>query len=1172
MFFKVACAQLPDYHLQLFDYASGILPNEIIGLTRDNEKMLWILYENQIQRFDGKEMQNFKLPGQMRSILCDDAGNIWVSSRTAVYKLSWVGGTFLEVYIDKAAEKRSIGPLLLLNDKRIWLMVSNGFYQYNAGKEMFEPTDGFKINFEDLEANNCAIIDDHIFVNNSKCFYRIKVAGAQVDSIPISNVDFYGLWALSTDSVLISAKQAPFVRWGNFASKKITEGEIDHVDDHFFSVRSAAAISESKFLVAASNGLLEYNKSTRRFNKLRFFLNGRDFSTNEFATHIYCDSDGYVWLATTEGIAKFSATRQLMGLMKIRQLNNELSVNIDNVRQMIRDNDDNLWFATGYGFVSWQKDKANWQYFPPSESTEKLSHESVRGLAYDGKYLILGPTNKGVWLFDTKTHQYKRPNYESPEIKTLIERDFINYITPLKNGNFIVCARNAAYLLTGKTYLLTKINTLPADRGTTNFALENKDGIIWFGTEKGVMCLDASLNFLSRSVLEKNQSNFVTTGHILADDSFLFSYTRGLFVANYQNSEIGIHKKTSAFDNVKISILYEDSGNVIWAGSENGIYRYDPSNSKINLFDRSDNIQGYGFNSLCWLRDANGIIYYGGLNGINYWHPETLYSPSQSFEAYITKAAVNNKPYSMYVFNNIQPVQYSGNSISASFGSVYFNNPEKIRYRYKLEGLDTAWKDIGNGNNILLSSLAPGKYSLQMQASINQVEWKSAKNSLVFTILKPFWMTWWFIGICLTALVAVVWMMIRNRNKKIADQKEELETQKAINYFSNRIYESNSIQDILSDVVENCIARLHFEDCIIYKMDKENAILIPQAAYNPRMRISFDKNPPKTIAVGKGITGHVAITGEAEIIDDTNKDPRYLIEWEKKNSEITVPIIADGTVWGIIDCEHSRKGFFKQKHLSILTTIASLCANKIIKVKAEEDRAEAQRLLIDTQQKMAEAEMLALRAQMNPHFIFNSLNSINRYIVKSDQVTASLYLTRFAKLIRMILDNSNSKSITLSSELEALSLYMEMESIRFEKKFTYHISVESEINTESTFVPPLIIQPYVENAIWHGLLHKETAGTLTIRLTRKSPEMLQCTIEDDGVGREKAKELRSKSGSGKKSLGMKLTESRLDLLSVEMNGDASVEIEDLVDAWGNGTGTRVILNIPIEKFVAEDFE
>src|SRR6185503_2433203 len=207
------------------------------------------------------------------------------------------------------------------------------------------------------------------------------------------------------------------------------------------------------------------------------------------------------------------------------------------------------------------------------------------------------------------------------------------------------------------------------------------------------------------------------------------------------------------------------------------------------------------------------------------------------------------------------------------------------------------------------------------------------------------------------------------------------------------------------------------------------------------------------------------------------------------------------TVLGVIDCEHSKKGFFTQKHLSILTTIASLCANRIVRARAEEEKKEAKSILMDTQRKMTEIEMQALRAQMNPHFIFNCLNSINRYIVKSDQVTASLYLTRFAKLIRLILDNSNSRTVILTNELEALKLYIEMEALRFDKKFSYNITIEKNLSTDNIDVPPLIIQPYVENAIWHGLLHKESDGRLDIYVNMIDENMLQCIIEDNGVGR-----------------------------------------------------------------------
>lgn len=217
----------------------------------------------------------------------------------------------------------------------------------------------------------------------------------------------------------------------------------------------------------------------------------------------------------------------------------------------------------------------------------------------------------------------------------------------------------------------------------------------------------------------------------------------------------------------------------------------------------------------------------------------------------------------------------------------------------------------------------------------------------------------------------------------------------------------------------------------------------------------------------------------------------------------------------------------------------------------------------ELREKMNEMEMRALRAQMNPHFIFNCLNSINRYIVKSDNATASLYLTRFSKLIRLILDNSNSKNVLLSNELEALKLYIEMEGVRFDNKFDYRIILDENVSPDSIEVPSLIIQPYVENAIWHGLLHKETNGSLLVKISMVNDNVLRCVIEDNGVGRAKAMEYRSKSVINKKSLGMKLTEDRIAILNQNTHTNASVEILDLVDEENEAAGTRVVIVIPV---------
>jgi ligand-binding sensor domain-containing protein len=213
------------------------------------------------------------------------------------------------------------------------------------------------------------------------------------------------------------------------------------------------------------------------------------------------------------------------------------------------------------------------------------------------------------------------------------------------------------------------------------------------------------------------------------------------------------------------------------------------------------------------------------------------------------------------------------------------------------------------------------------------------------------------------------------------------------------------------------------------------------------------------------------------------------------------------------------------------------------------------------EKKIAETEMHALRAQMNPHFMFNSLNSINNFILKNDPDNASGYLTKFSRLMRLILDNSRSEWVLLENEMKALSLYIELEAVRFDHSFAYSIEVTKDIDAETTMLPPLMIQPYVENAIWHGLLHrKEPGGKLDIRLW-KNNDRLYIEIEDNGVGRQEASRLKSKTATKQKSHGMKITAERMDIVNRVYNVEAGVTITDIQQEDGKQNGTRVLITL-----------
>ena len=206
--------------------------------------------------------------------------------------------------------------------------------------------------------------------------------------------------------------------------------------------------------------------------------------------------------------------------------------------------------------------------------------------------------------------------------------------------------------------------------------------------------------------------------------------------------------------------------------------------------------------------------------------------------------------------------------------------------------------------------------------------------------------------------------------------------------------------------------------------------------------------------------------------------------------------------------------------------------------------------------------MKALKAQMNPHFIFNCMNSINSYILENDKKMASDYLTKFSTLIRLILENSDKQNINLADELAMLETYMQLEQNRLDNKFDYHITVDPFIKTIAFEIPSLILQPFVENAIWHGLAHKKERGKINISIHKNSTGLI-CIIEDNGIGRSKASVLKQEQLIKHQSMGMKVTEDRLKLLNQLNMERPSVTIIDLFDEKHQPSGTRVEITIPV---------
>jgi hypothetical protein len=242
--------------------------------------------------------------------------------------------------------------------------------------------------------------------------------------------------------------------------------------------------------------------------------------------------------------------------------------------------------------------------------------------------------------------------------------------------------------------------------------------------------------------------------------------------------------------------------------------------------------------------------------------------------------------------------------------------------------------------------------------------------------------------------------------------------------------------------------------------------------------------------------------------------------------------------------------------VSIFLIIAGLFKYRIKKNKAEEEKS------MNLNRMLMNLRLKALRAQMNPHFTFNVMNSIQHFIINKDSESANRYLSKFSKLIRIILNNSEKNTIPIIEELKALELYLELESMRFEERFDYEILLDPLMDGAIIEIPSMLIQPYIENSVKHGILPSKLKGKIIIELQQQGT-ILKCVIEDNGIGRAKAAE--NNKNNEHQSYGTSITQERLAVINELNQSTLSEKIIDLYDEHGNGIGTRVEIYIPINE-------
>lgn len=1143
--------------------SNGLSDNLVYDACLDKNGLVWVATGLGLDSYNGnrvthwhQETDRFFESRDIRSVYADPKNRIWVLDAEGKVICLGKNRKADPITIKNGDGKEKIRFLMPDEKGIMYLLIGNGIYKEGSASMVFEKTAELPDSLIKGPFLQHYLVRgaEYLLTGSNKIIHLNLSTGSIVRHWTLSSVIAAVL--LENGDLLASTEKNRELFLMDYTTGAVKKNEALLPDTFGKPVQGYLRYMYKQpdgrvFISSGYGGLYIYSPGKKRMENYRHDpLDQRTISGNN-TYKITGNRDGFVFITTrSSGLNYFNAKWQMANTRKIFQESGGDKIFDGFIGPVERDGYGKVWLGAQGGLMEWdQKDnKVIFHNYGEKNGEPIAGKEEVRALWFDrtGK-LWLGMNRYGVVVLDKNKKPLEYFFSQQTDSSKLLPGDFVLDIKEGPDQNIWVATVRGLAIFNQET--LRRIPVIPGSplwpytkKRVSRFWVE-APGVIWFATNNEIV--KYSIENAKTTIFSKQEGLKVSPVFSIAGDgkgNVFVGSSKGIQMLDKSGRFRSINGSERLPSQVCVGLIADREGNV-WMSGDNFLSCLNDSVGLRGIFDESYGFSGNGFRyNAAFLSDDNKL-YYGCNEGVSWFSPSAILKQDPGVSAYISQVETN-KGSVFFTGNGEINIESSSNNLIAYVTPVSLTGFDAIVFQYQLLGKDKEWQNFKANNGIRINELKPGEYVLKVRFSYDGNRWIASTNKLDIRVIPAWWQKGWVRLMAFLLLSGLLGGAITNYTNKRKKEQEEQETEKAILYLTTAIHGNTNQDEMLWDVVENVISRLGFEDCVIYLLQKPGNILIQKAAWGPKTDKGNKISNPIEIPLGKGIVGSVAQTGISEIVNDTSQDSRYITDDEVRLSEIAVPIMDEGVVLGVIDSEHSRKHFFTQRHLSILSTISSLLGSKLTRAQAEEEKRKAELALVDIKRKAAEVEMQALRAQMNPHFMFNSLNSINNFILNSDIENASSYLTRFSRLMRLILDNSRHDWVPLEQELHALELYIGMESLRFDNAFTWQITVGEGIEAESAQIPPLLIQPYVENAIWHGLMHrKATGGHLQVTLI-KSDDILMIEIEDNGVGREAAAKLKHQMSGHKKSHGMDITSERIAMINRVYGAEISLEIID----------------------------
>jgi len=959
-------------------------------------------------------------------------------------------------------------------------------------------------------------------------FDNFKVArGLPSNFVNSVSADEFGFLWLGTDKGIVKFDGNRFY---------IVPGAVELVKEKVFSIK---VISNNNVWIGMKNG-----KVARYNGKFVEFIIDKSNCAN---ANIYFDSQDRIWIATEGDGAYLISNPNEYSKDKLNILHfHKLQGMPYDVYEINEDLNGKLYFLTKPGIKVFDEHKKALIFFRPTN----LPRFIYNCMVADSNGIYFG-ANQGIVCLDLfQKENPVKSVFEGPDFEN------INCVVRDHWGAIWFGTKDAGILKleNGKFKKFTKHDGLPGNKTKSLFS--DKDGNIWIGHfESGITAYKGSVFTHFNDFYKEEGVSVYSLYYCKKYDKLLVGTDRGLFEFNYSAQGFAFNSFPKLQGSVIESIVEWDEQRLAIGTYGDGVFILNKEFLTISKVINNEREKGY-INQIHKIDSINMLVAHQyGLYSINVESlNKYVYQDLEGIET-TSIASAGTKQY--WIGTSDKGLYRLDNNICLEFQDDRLMNKSILSLQHQSKSDDSI-------STVLVGTANSGMYKIVDGRVINSNAINLTSDQSIYSVNQYGENIW--LG---TDQGIVRYNVISNetrifdRNQGFTNEEIKAGTFCLINdsligygtadglYFLNPfeckgtklhptlniigVYANDSIPVYNNESIDYFKNKIHFNIAPVslsfpYSVDAKYRLTGYDDSWLPL-------NDDNTIRFYKLPSGKYTLIVRASI------DDKHFAE---KSFKFTI----QAPFWKTI-------AFYI---ITLLTLLGLIHIGFRYKLKRELKRQE---LKHSVTRKMAELEMKSLRSQMNPHFIFNSLQSIQNFLFENNNSLANEYLLKFSKLMRLILENSQYEVVTLKSDLMALEFYIQLENLRMPISFNYSFKIDDDIDIEDVSIPPLLLQPFVENAIWHGLHPKKSQGNILISCSIDK-NLLIFTIEDDGVGRSYIQDRERIPGLKKESLGLKITEERIKILSQNSQTPARVDFEDLFDEDHNPTGTRVHIAIPFE--------